>query len=978
MMHDGSTDRASRMSIGRAAPSLAMVLALGFSASAFAAGTARVMAAGRSSDVRSLPQAVAGCPDRGGLLDSITVPVDQPLDLSVVIGSPAPAGGVQFNVFSSNSAIVAAGDKRQGFIPTVTVPAGATQSNSFTIYGISVGQTRLQLVGLSAGYGSSSFPLGAWDINKSNSGADQKFLDANDPSSNCRVSGSGTLSTAAATRATCGRGVKGVVADGSNALLLRTASGLAGTACFEIVSSSTLDQGVVQSPLGATSPVSGLNYGFSYYTPPAFFGDTAESRDVEVEFTFTPNIGNGNTSRLRATLQVLRPPLVLVHGLWSNAAGWSEDFVKNSATRTSVAADYASTAAASFTDNDKRVRDAVDRAVTLSRKKGFAATQADVTGHSMGGLLTRLYAGAADYKRAENLDKGDVHRLVTLDTPHLGSSFANLLVSLHNVNAKTAAKLEATVTTLTGGSVTAGAVCDLAENSAGLAALNAPTPLKSQVITATGGPAGTADTPARYWSGATVFGVKSFESALTETYCAEWVIVPSPEPTPVCVKEAPYFPTTLVDAFRFQENNDAVVALSSQRGGLPGINFPAYIHFHVPGIPFVQRGITDGADVATRVALLLQGNDGQFAAGLPGVGSSGNGARRTVGTTTQAADYAAQCGAGGPMKQAAAPAGRTGRATLVAAADPRVRIVEPSNGAAIALGDPLTVFVELTPPLTVANTVGVSFIGQQRVRATWVSGLRFRATLPSTALAAGPLTLVPDFTDTTGNTFSGEPVVVAVRPSTSPISIALQQRSFFERPTARPLQLVVQGRFGDGSVIDSSSAATGTSYMTSDPAVVMVSADGLVSMVGPGRASVTVRNGSLVDTASFVVEDPTAPLPPASIAGAISFTRGGFRLDRGTGFYVQTLTLRNTSNAPLPAPMVLVIKSLTPGVTLVGKSGLTGTILPVGSPYLLVPLPGEGLTLPAGASVTFTLRFLNIDRLDISYTPDVVVTSGNP
>ena len=41
--------------------------------------------------------------------------------------------------------------------------------------------------------------------------------------------------------------------------------------------------------------------------------------------------------------------------------------------------------------------------------------------------------------------------------------------------------------------------------------------------------------------------------------------------------------------------NDAVVPLSSQQGGLGGVNFTEYIHFHIPGIPGVQRGITDGA-----------------------------------------------------------------------------------------------------------------------------------------------------------------------------------------------------------------------------------------------------------------------------------------------------------------------------------------------------------------------------------------------
>ena len=49
---------------------------------------------GKTSSIT--PNAVPGCPNQGGLLDSISVPVGQPLMLSVVIGAPAPEGGAVF------------------------------------------------------------------------------------------------------------------------------------------------------------------------------------------------------------------------------------------------------------------------------------------------------------------------------------------------------------------------------------------------------------------------------------------------------------------------------------------------------------------------------------------------------------------------------------------------------------------------------------------------------------------------------------------------------------------------------------------------------------------------------------------------------------------------------------------------------------------------------------------------------------------
>lgn len=925
------------------------------------------------------PKSVPGCPDSGGILDSVTVPVDQPLNLRVVIPAPDPRGAVSFNVSSDNPAFVAAGDRRQGFIPTVTVPAGATTSNPFTIFGIAVGQTRLRIVPLQTGYSTSLTPLGAWDINKSGSGSDQKFLDANAPGKLCRDAAASTITNSSAVLASCGKPVKGVASDGVSPLLLRTVSGLAGTACFEIVSSASADQGTVATPLIGTSLVTALNYGFSLYTPPKFFEGTGDSRQVEVEFTFTPSIGRGNTTRLRAKMDVVRPPVVLVHGLWSNGAGWSDDFLRNDAFRTTEPADYAATNASRFTANNTRVKTSAAAALSNMRRKGWAATQVDVVGHSMGGLLTRLYTNATDYKRPDNLDAGDVHRLMTLDTPHWGSSFANLLVALHNGTTAEAARVETTVTGLTGGNMLQGAVCDLSENSTGLQALGGGTALRSQAITATGGPAGTVATPARYWGGATVFGARSFEAALTETYCAEWAFTGR---TRTCVRPAFHLPQTVVDAYRFREGNDAVVSLTSQQGGLGGINFNDYIHFHIPGIPFVQRGITDGGDVATRTFQLLDGPDSDLAASFPGVPSDGSGRPRAPvpGVAGAAAAFTAQCGPGGPMAlptPVMADARNRGK-TAALAPDARVRVVSPAPGSVVAQGAPLSVTVELLPPLNEQYTVTVDFARHQRVEATWNGDQTFTAVLPSTALAEGALVITPEAIDTLGNVLTGEPISVAVRPVGAPLQLKLQLRNLMLLPGGPARQLYVRGTYADGSVLDLNLAASGIVWSSSDTAVVGVSPDGLVTPGAAGVASVTARLGSFADSASIVVEDPASPLPPVSLASSVQFQRSGFRLDRASGLYLQDLVVTNTSGRTLAGPLYVVVRGLTAGVALVSKSGLTEVVTPIGSPYLLMPLPGDGLSLALGAQQRFTLRFLNLARDRIDYTLDLVSSSVTP
>jgi len=59
----------------------------------------------------------------------------------------------------------------------------------------------------------------------------------------------------------------------------------------------------------------------------------------------------------------------------------------------------------------------------------IAATQATVIGHSMGGLLARVWASEnynPDYRAARNFMAGDIYRLMTLNTPHHGSEVPEL------------------------------------------------------------------------------------------------------------------------------------------------------------------------------------------------------------------------------------------------------------------------------------------------------------------------------------------------------------------------------------------------------------------------------------------------------------------------------------------------------------------------------------------------------------------------
>src|SRR5271156_1404809 len=296
-------------------------------------------------------------------------------------------------------------------LPIVTIPEGQTQSNPFLVSGLQVGKTVLNALTSNPEFPGFPTPIGTWDVNPGADANSTKFLDANpaDGPTNCRVSGSAVLSTDPAVLSSCGQPVIGTVTDGASQLLMRLVSGLTGTACYELVSSGPdfPDQGMIPNPVVGTQTVGGLNYAFSFYQAPDVYGDTTGmSRQVQVQFVFTPDSGNGDTTSITANLTVVRPPMMLIHGVWGSAGTWDPMIFITNAPSKVFNADYSSTNGASFTTNLPKIQGFVANTLMLSHQAGYAATKADVVAHSMGGILTRLYAASPQYMRPDNFNRG--------------------------------------------------------------------------------------------------------------------------------------------------------------------------------------------------------------------------------------------------------------------------------------------------------------------------------------------------------------------------------------------------------------------------------------------------------------------------------------------------------------------------------------------------------------------------------------------
>ncbi len=174
------------------------------------------------------------------------------------------------------------------------------------------------------------------------------------------------------------------------------------------------------------------------YTPPDSFNqDMGSNRTVKVNVS---NPNNNSTSQpLDIPIQLYRPPVVLVHGLWINSdITWVQTKFTNSLACYGfyyAFADYEEHNSETFDPIDKTfgnygidsIRNTIHKALQDHHHFLIAASQVDIIAHSMGGLMARGFVQQPDYKRKENYLKGSIHRLITIGTPHFGGPLSRFL-----------------------------------------------------------------------------------------------------------------------------------------------------------------------------------------------------------------------------------------------------------------------------------------------------------------------------------------------------------------------------------------------------------------------------------------------------------------------------------------------------------------------------------------------------------------------
>ncbi len=362
--------------------------------------------------------------------------------------------------------------------------------------------------------------------------------------------------------------IVGASADGETKLRIDVKSIIDNYAFYKVTFSS--DYGDTEKICGTIDNFmeTGINTAEFMYTVPKEF-PSEDGLIYTVNMTLTLYDANQNAITYgELPIKIIRPPVLCVHGLNDNGTCFASftSYLYGSGCYFPFQlyrSDYHPTSCMEFNTNINIIPNDLKKLFLNCYQQGIIASKADIVGHSMGGLLSRLYL--------QNVSQQGVNRLITLNTPHFGSQGASLIMNdLKPYAFKTIGMLQF--------GTGLGAVNDLQVNSIAM------TNLAYSSNQLKGIPIHTVCTDYTCSSIAEA-SASSIISAI-KLLC---------KPAGMIVK--PFMVNELAQLI-FKGSNDLVVSLTSQKGGLSG-NYTSvfegdhhnYCHVFTPKMPIIQAHI---------------------------------------------------------------------------------------------------------------------------------------------------------------------------------------------------------------------------------------------------------------------------------------------------------------------------------------------------------------------------------------------------
>lgn len=385
---------------------------------------------------------------------------------------------------------------------------------------------------------------------------------------------------------------------------------------------------------------------FALYFPPTDFARNGNEADPTIyqRPVYVQTKDNQTGAQGELPVQILRPPVLLVHGLWGAPGDF--DFLVGDLTQAPSPnifcpaaclplADYSYDTAISnpipssyplnsffsvavsasipgsalgFSYNAPVVLAEISEAIVDFRtENNAAAAQVDAVTHSMGGNMVRTLVTLPDYQDWSSFGIGTVHKLITIDTPHLGSPLATQLFQAQNACAAGYLALGqkwSLAGAVAGGSPVDGAVFDLETGSQALANQTGSGPgVDTEMIAATTNPLNLANVGTCSGNGS-ISNPVQFMNA-----CAGALIYSRCQSSPLAQSLTPSGWQGV-----FGEQNDGAVGLSSQLNNSTGaFTVPGLIHSDgLVGLGFSGPSVLDSSSVANDIITLLNASVDSF------------------------------------------------------------------------------------------------------------------------------------------------------------------------------------------------------------------------------------------------------------------------------------------------------------------------------------------------------------------------------
>ena len=179
--------------------------------------------------------------------------------------------------------------------------------------------------------------------------------------------------------------------------------------------------------IGTYSDIQKMSSGWGLvYTAPEDFPTSVKGNEYTIDVEFLTEENDLVAVVGGAQIKVYRPGVLLLHGLGGSGDTFEylRNYLKNHGGYQPfqiVNGDYRMSNTDSFEDNmyeNKVVQMRLKQLYNQFYDKGIVSSKYDLVGHSMGGILSRLYA--------QEVNVDGVNRIITMNTPHSGSSLGTL------------------------------------------------------------------------------------------------------------------------------------------------------------------------------------------------------------------------------------------------------------------------------------------------------------------------------------------------------------------------------------------------------------------------------------------------------------------------------------------------------------------------------------------------------------------------